>query len=451
MKVINTQIPSRRNTAIPVTIVDCERPDARLLVGVHGFKANRTEDGRLLTVASALAEEGVSAIMPGFPGCDESADDFVNYTLDNCLEDIDTAISYMREHYSLNDQLGMIGYSMGGRLVSLCTGRYDIKCLGIWAGACYRGFDGQPEFLGQDLEKMKEEMKEKGYCDFYNSFDGQYIKLSAKLVENMEQYDPVSLLRKYQGAAIVVHGDQDITVVPRIGRETFENLRRARERRMVVVHEADHGFGAWNNRPDLSAQLTDATVSFFRERFCGQLRKGKVYLSGPERLKKNARQLFDQYGELCEKYGLELLRYPDALFDASGSPQDSRRLAEERLQLLKECDIIIADTADFRSYVEPYNEPAFELGMAYALGKRAYAYMPDTRVCTERYSGPKHENEQGRLVDENGISFEPGPLNLMLEYGVNAIVQGTLEDALKKAHADWYGGEKQCSLTNREN
>lgn len=172
------------------------------------------------------------------------------------------------------------------------------------------------------------------------------------------------------------------------------------------------------------------------------MKKGKVYLSGPDRLRKNARELFEQYATLCEKYGFELLRYPDELFAASGSREDNERIARQRLQLLKDCDIIIADTADFRSYVEPYNEPAFELGAAFALGKKAYAYMPDTRVCAERYSGAKHLNDKGIPVDENGISFEPGPLNLMLEYGVTAIVQGNLEDALKKASEDWQGGEQ---------
>lgn len=267
MQIINTEIPSGRNTMIPVTIVDCGRKNARLLVGVHGFKANRTEDGRLLTVAKALAENGVSAIMAGFPGCDESKEDFINYTLDNCLDDIDTSINYMKQHYSLADQLGMIGYSMGGRLVALCTQKYDIKCLAIWAGACFSGFDNQPDFLGQNLETMKKEMVEKGYCDFYNAFDDQYIKLSARLVENMEAYDPAECLRQYRGSCLVVHGDQDVTVLPRIGQQSFDNLIKASTRKLVIVHEADHGFGAWNERPDLSAQLTDNTIEFFREHF----------------------------------------------------------------------------------------------------------------------------------------------------------------------------------------
>lgn len=268
MKTIITSIPSQRNTLIPTTIVDCQQDSASLLVCVHGFKANRTEDGRFLTVARELAENGVTSIMMGFPGCDESAEDFINYTLDNCLADIDTGIRYMQEHYALNDKLGMIGYSMGGRLVSLCTEKYQISCLGIWAGACYQGFNGEEQFLGADLAEMKKEMQEKGYSDFYNSFDDQYIKLSRTLVENMEEYDPSACLSQYKGACIVVHGDEDITVPLSTGKNSYDRLTRAAKRELVIVSGADHGFGAWNDRPDLSAQLTDSTIRFFRENFC---------------------------------------------------------------------------------------------------------------------------------------------------------------------------------------
>ena len=170
------------------------------------------------------------------------------------------------------------------------------------------------------------------------------------------------------------------------------------------------------------------------------MEKTKIYLSGPDRLLKGARELFRQKKALCERYDFELLEYPDELFELKDSFENSQRIAYERLVLLKKCDVVIADARDFRSYVEPYSETAFELGMGYALGKKLYSYMPDARVCQERYSGEKHYDERNRLVDENGISFEPGPLNLMLEYS-STIVEGDLEDALKKVREDLRKGE----------
>ena len=166
----------------------------------------------------------------------------------------------------------------------------------------------------------------------------------------------------------------------------------------------------------------------------------KVYLSGPDRLKKDALRLFEEKKKLCEKYGFELLEYPKELFKAKDSAENNELIARKRLELIRECDIIIADTVDFRSFLEPYSETGFELGAGYALGKKMYCYMPDTRVCRERYTGEKKYKEGYGYTDENGIGFEPGPVNLMLEYS-STIVEGGLEDALNVAAEDLKKGE----------
>ena len=63
--------------------------------------------------------------------------------------------------------------------------------------------------------------------------------------------------------------------------------------------------------------------------------------------------------------------------------------------------------------------------------------MISKRSCEERYPGERHQNDKGRWVDENGIGFEPGPLNLMLD-SPSVVIEGGLEDALKSARADFF-------------
>lgn len=133
-----------------------------------------------------------------------------------------------------------------------------------------------------------------------------------------------------------------------------------------------------------------------------------------------------------------VLDMPEELFNHKSSKEVGINLAKERLNLIKQADIIVSNTMDFRSHVEPYSESALELGIGYGLKKELYCFMPDIRNCAERYQGEKHINQQGNLVDENGISFEPGPLNLMLEYSCK-IVEGSFEDALKAIKQDMYG------------
>ena len=270
MKTINTSIHSNRNTDIPVTIVETNVNPCRLLICAHGFKANRTEDGRFLQVAQALAENGVMSIMMGFPGCDVSKEDFLNYSLTSCMDDIDNCYRYIKDNYDIDpDHVGMIGYSMGGRLTSLYIKKHpEIRCIGIWAGACYDGFGGD-SFLGVGTDTLKNEEKKKGYCDFLNSFDNTYIKLSKQLIEDMENMSPVEGLNGYTGDAIVVHGDKDITVPYEQAFDTYASLIHAEDRKLLTVEGADHGFGAWDDHPELSKQLTDNTIAYFKEHLCG--------------------------------------------------------------------------------------------------------------------------------------------------------------------------------------
>ena len=159
--------------------------------------------------------------------------------------------------------------------------------------------------------------------------------------------------------------------------------------------------------------------------------KQKIYLSGPDRLRKDGKEVFEKKKALCESYGFEVLDLPEDVYKVKDTFENNRRIAEERLELIRDCDIMIADTRDFRAYVEPFGETALELGMGYGLEKKLYAYMPDARVCFERYSGEKRYNEETQSwEDKDGIGFEPGPVNLMLEYGAK-VIEGDLEDVLK--------------------
>ena len=112
---------------------------------------------------------------------------------------------------------------------------------------------------------MKKEMNEKGYCDFHNLFDDTYIRLNKKLIEDMEGLSPEKGLSEFAGAAIIVHGDEDVTVPISTSENAYERLENAKKKRFLKITGADHGFGAWNDRPDLSKQLTDNTIAFFEE------------------------------------------------------------------------------------------------------------------------------------------------------------------------------------------
>ena len=160
-----------------------------------------------------------------------------------------------------------------------------------------------------------------------------------------------------------------------------------------------------------------------------------IYLSGPKHLLKDGKEQFLKDKALCEQYGFNVLEPPEELYNPHSSKQDGIELAKKRQKLIEVCDIVIGQCDDFRSLLEPYGEVSFEFGYAFALDKKIYAYMKDARTCAERYPLKKLKNEKGVETDEMGITFEPGPLNVML-YAPAIIVEGDLQDCLKKIKED---------------
>ena len=64
--------------------------------------------------------------------------------------------------------------------------------------------------------------------------------------------------------------------------------------------------------------------------------------------------------------------------------------------------------------------------------------MEDIRPLVERFSGAKHQNLEGRWVDGQSYLIEDRGLPYNLFLGVPfTFVQGTMEDAMKRARADF--------------
>ena len=127
-----------------------------------------------------------------------------------------------------------------------------------------------------------------------------------------------------------------------------------------------------------------------------------------------------EYRELCARYGFEM----QAL---KAAPNEGKTLGEQiflkNIQAIESCQYVAANLNTFRGK-EPDSGTCFEIGYAYALGKKIYGYLEDDRTMLEK---------MGAAADENGFAVEDFdlPVNLML--GCTAvIVKGGLEDCLKE-------------------
>lgn len=258
------KVRSKRDTGIPVSIFESDHGNGLLLMA-HSFKSDRSENKRFDEVAENLRRYGYHTVSFDFPGNGESEEDFLNYSLRNCLDDMESVYEYMKNHYSLDrKKLALLGYSMGGRLISLFYGRHpEFNELVFWA-ACNQDYGLEDRFLEQDLSELKKQCDEKGYCDFYDIFEESYSKMSAQFVYDMISLDALSPLDDFKGRALIVQGKKDTTIDIDNAQMIYDHLSKANERSLLMIPGADHGFGLWDDRPQDSEVLVSETVSFLK-------------------------------------------------------------------------------------------------------------------------------------------------------------------------------------------
>ena len=156
------KIRSKRGTDIPLSVFESENGNG-LLLFAHSFKSDRSENGRFDKTAKLLNEYGWNAVSLDFPGNGESEEAFSVYSLRNCLDDMENAYAYMKETYPLDEtKLALLGYSMGGRLISLFFEKHhEFNNLVFWA-ACNESYTWNDRFLEQDLLQLKKDCQGSG-------------------------------------------------------------------------------------------------------------------------------------------------------------------------------------------------------------------------------------------------------------------------------------------------
>ena len=112
-----------RGVDIPVTLVmpdDTDSGEFPLVVLAHGHGGTRHENGGFTQLASMLAEKGIASIRMDFPGCGDSTEAFIHNHITNMLQDIEAALSFAASRTGIDSKrVGILGYSMGGRLAML--------------------------------------------------------------------------------------------------------------------------------------------------------------------------------------------------------------------------------------------------------------------------------------------------------------------------------------------
>jgi len=162
----------------------------------------------------------------------------------------------------------------------------------------------------------------------------------------------------------------------------------------------------------------------------------KIYLAGPEVFRKDAIKFGKKLVKKCERYDLKGLYPLDNEIKGNYSKKElSRIIFSENVKMIEKADYVIANLNSFRGY-EPDSGTAWEIGYAYALGKKIYGYInnPDMSYLDRFNSNDINSLEgdlEGLFEDSNSMLIEDfdNPVNLMIAESVHKICN-SFEDCL---------------------
>lgn len=267
MKTFDIELLSKRNTLIPCTI---SLPDNEinmpLFIMAHGFCATRHENGTFKMLAEALSQANIATIRCDFPGCNDSKEDHRFNCLENDMDNLDTMIEYMCQHYSIDvNHIGMIGYSMGGKIVLHYTKRRpDIHTVALWAPAAMNGLNGPKSELGDPKwqQESYETAKKDGVYLYHNSFDSRIIPLSYEFFDQCLHSKANDYFSEFEGNLIMVHGDKDDIIPMDVLVKVASTVNPKANFKHHIIQGANHGFGAWTNEPHQMQELVEITSKF---------------------------------------------------------------------------------------------------------------------------------------------------------------------------------------------
>lgn len=246
-----------------------------LVVMCHGFTGDRTGDGHFAPLAKRLAQNGIASVALDFAGNGQSQEPFTEYTLEHMTQDVQAAIHYMNSHYTVGDKLGLLGHSMGGRLVTLMLDD-TVDAAALWSPANHEGLESL-EFLSHDtdvLEALRQEVKQRGDAEV----SGWNVTIGEDFVEEMLRWDPLEKLESYQGALLIAFAGGDMEL---LSQQTIDDTLAAavrRGRNFVNLYgqfvDATHNYTAIAQDPALDREVRERievqTADFFIRAFAAQ-------------------------------------------------------------------------------------------------------------------------------------------------------------------------------------
>lgn len=252
-----------RGAKIPATLVTPDGVDAYpLVVLCHGHGGSREENVGFAAVADALAAQGIASIRMDFPGCGESAESFQLNTLSNMKADVAAAIEYAKANTGMTT-LGLMGYSMGGRIVLEMLAEGAAADAAVLLAPANSTPDLKALFGGaENYDNLQATAEKEGFVAFTTIY-GQTQELSKAWFADLLVYENAAAKAQevFKGASLVIWGTDDEAVSPSVSAEVAEILSA----KTVEATGEGHGYGFYSEDATVRNLVAESIAAFCAE------------------------------------------------------------------------------------------------------------------------------------------------------------------------------------------
>lgn len=261
-------------------------------------------------LAEDLARRGVLSLRYDKRGVGESSGNYDNSTIMDFASDLDCAIEFLRSLPRAGaSRIGLIGHSEGASIVSLVASRrVDVSFVVLLAPPAQKYEDAVYHFMvaeaglrgtsademvrqitnkhkinelvkskktdDQTVKAIKAALQDSGFDDI----EAEFKRTTSPQARFRLTFDPLNSLRKLTAPALIVFGEKDIIVDPRINTPLVkECLSKAgsSEFTIVEIRHVNHSFckcktGSWDEyltATELSTDFRSLTTDWVVERF----------------------------------------------------------------------------------------------------------------------------------------------------------------------------------------
>ena len=219
-----------------------QKPDLKqgekcpMVIFCHGFSG--TKDGPMFElVADTLQAHGIASIRFDFNGHGESEGEFKDMTVPNEIEDAKKVVEYVRDLRYVSD-MAIVGHSQGGVVASMTAGLLSeelgepaFKTVVLMAPAAVLRDDA---IRGNTMGKSYDPFDPGEYVELWGG-----LKLGGKYIRTAFSLPIHETAIKYQGQALIIHGNAD-RVVPYTYGERYHQIWPKSE--FVIQEYFDHVF-----------------------------------------------------------------------------------------------------------------------------------------------------------------------------------------------------------------